>query len=445
MTDSEKYIKNFIVQSGGKKNRRPPNTPIEYANRQKQYYAQRAKTFVQERAYLSSDFVQAEVQGLDGNDFYRYLNTYIRFSDIASLSASASKATDDIKIILFAEPSIDYFPIGAKIKTMGNTWINTNPSNISSVNVSAVVQRCNAAYCLYDYYGNIVSEPVIVEKPNMASNDNAKSQNLVLMEGYFNVTCQLNENTKKLDQNSRLIFGKYAYHITGYTDFIQEFTGDYDSVHLLRFSVRIEEPTDNDDLINHIANGKNYSFAAEITGANKVSIGGETQLTAHFIKGTTDGTVTVESTDEYPVTWEWTSSDPEICAVNGEGVVTGNLSGTARITARMAQNKQIQAIFDISVEEAQNLNEVAFITAVPNCIEQWEERTIQTGYYENGMLTAEAVTYTFGGASNKSYKVTYGENNTIKIMCFAADDTPLTVTATYGEYSVSANISLVRY
>ena len=441
-SNSEKYIQNSILQSGGKLNGRPQNTPTQYANRQTQYYSERTRKFVQQRTYLSSDFVQAEVQGLDLNDFYRYLSTYIRFSDITSQMASTTKQTDDIKMVLFKEPFIDYFPIGAKIQTMGNTWLCANPSNMSSVNVNAVVQRCNTAYGLYDYYGNIVYEPIVVEKPSMSANDNNTPHNLVLMDGYFNVICQLNEHTDSLGQNSRLILGKSAYHITGFTDFIQEFTGDYDSVHLLRFTIRIEEPTDLDDLQNHIANGKNYVFSADITGTDTIAVGDTTQLIPHFIKGTKDESHAVESTDEYPITWLWTSSNPEICSVSDEGVVTGILSGQATITATMAQNKAIQAVFEVSVEEAEKQNSVAFITTIPQMLEQWDEIEIQAGYYENGTLTNEPITWAFSGANKTSYRVTDKGNNTIEIYCVREDRNLLTVTASYGDYSVSADIKL---
>ena len=61
---------------------------------------------------------------------------------------------------------------------------------------TSVVARCNATYNSYDYYGNIIVEPIVVEKYTMSNNDNDNSINLVLMDGYFNITCQLNENTK---------------------------------------------------------------------------------------------------------------------------------------------------------------------------------------------------------------------------------------------------------
>lgn len=332
---SENYIKNAAMQGNHTPYTSALNTPVQYANRQHQYYAKRTAQFIKARAQYASDFVQADVQGLVLDDFYKYVSTCIRFSDIASQSATGTKSVDDVKVILFQEPTIDYFPIGAKLQTMGSTWLCTNPSNISSVHATAVVQRCNAAYSLYDYYGNILTEPIVVEKVTMASNDNSNPQNLVLMEGYFNVTCQLNENTRQLGQNQRIILGSKAYHITGFTDFIQEFTGEYGSIHLLRFSIRIEEPHPDDDLINHIANGKNYKFSADITGAETVSVEKSTTLQAHFIRNGKE----VFQSEEYPLTWDWYSSDETIATVDENGNVTGISPGAVKIYARLKESR----------------------------------------------------------------------------------------------------------
>lgn len=331
---TEKYIKDMAFSAGvSAPANLPLNKPSQYNDRQHQYMARQTVKYVDDRAKYASDYVKARVQGLARDDFYTWLTTFIRLADIAALSASASKNIDDIKVILFKEPSIDYFPIGAKIETMGSTWLCTNPSNLSSVHGTAIVQRCNAAYNSYDYYGNIVTEPIVVEKALMASNDNNSPQNIVLMDGYFNVTCQLNDNTKWLGQNQRLILGSKAYHITGYTDFIQEFTGDYESIHILKFTIRVEEPTIDDDLINHIANGYNYTFAAQIYGADTLKAGETSGLNAVFIK---NGNA-ISPTGEYPQTWEWKSSNEAIATVDQNGIVTALAAGETTITARLLE------------------------------------------------------------------------------------------------------------
>ena len=88
MNDSQKYIKNLMFDGNGSNVVR--NTPAQYNTRQRQYLAKRTAKFATERAYLASDFVQADIQGLTEN-FYDYLTLNIRLSDILTPSASTIK------------------------------------------------------------------------------------------------------------------------------------------------------------------------------------------------------------------------------------------------------------------------------------------------------------------------------------------------------------------
>lgn len=435
---SEKYIKSL---GGGRANTTiPMNTPKEYKDRQREVYGLKTRDYVKDRAKYSNDYVLAEVQGLIPDDFFEYVSTYIRLSNVVSQTASSPRNTDDYKLILFQEPAIDYFPIGAKLKTMGNTWICTNPSNLSSTHTTAIVQRCNASYNLYDWYGNIVTEPIIVESVSMSSNNDSVAENIVEMNGYFNATCQLNENTRNLDQNRKILLGSKAYHITGFTDFIQEFSGDYDSVHILKYTLRIEEPTTNDDIENHIANGLNYSFEAAISGNDEITIDGTTTLTAHFIKNGAEA----EATEDNPITWVWASSDAEIATVSDDGVVTGIVAGSVVITATMAQNASVTASYEITVTEEEEITGVLFVGTVAKEIAQYASVTLTAGYYENGELTEEEITWEISGAPVSTYTVET-DGNSITITCLGYSITPLTVTAEHGEDAVSTEIKLRGY
>ena len=161
MNQSEKYIK----QSFGFRtavNVPQSNAPPQYADRRRQYMAPRTVKFDAERAKYATDYVSAAVQGLTP-DFYEWTETTVRLAENLDASAKVVKRTDDYKEILFDSERIDYFPIGAKIKTMGSTWICTMPSNMSSARCTALITRCNASYNSYDDYGNVITEPISAE------------------------------------------------------------------------------------------------------------------------------------------------------------------------------------------------------------------------------------------------------------------------------------------
>lgn len=441
--NSEQYIKSVSLFNGvdGHKQK---NTPTQYKDRQAQCMEGRVALFDSYRAYLATDYVHSEVQGVDKNDFYKWATTYIRFADVLSPTATATNKTDDYKQVLFSDLGIDYFPIGAKIKTMGNTWLCINPSNISNTKTVAVVERCNASYNSYDYYGNIITEPIIVEKTNMLGNDNEKKSSLVLMGGYFNVTCQLNENTAKLKENSRIILGKKAYHVTGITDFIQEFTGDRKSCHLLNFTIRVEEPTESDDITEHfIANGKEYDFDCILQCENNVCVGERSKCTPYFVR---NGEI-IESTLENPIDWIWESEDSEIAAIDKKGNVTGKSYGKTRITARMAQNPTVTATDEIEVvSNTINGKKVLFASIVPKELSQYDSVVITATYQENGVIRNECFDWTFSGAKSDDYSAVISQDGeSVEITCLSPSKHNLEVTASHNGAFKTVSISLIGY
>lgn len=439
MNDSQKYIKNLIFGSDGSNVVR--NTPSQYNNRQKQYLAERTTRYTAERAYLASDYVQADIQGLLSY-FYDYTTLNIRLADIITPSANTTKHIDDFKQIMIPDRSIDYLPIGAKINTMGSTWIVVDPSNISSVVVNAVIARCNATYNSYDYYGNIIVEPIVVEKYTMSNNDNDNSINLVLMDGYFNITCQLNENTKNLGINKRIILGNKPYHITGFTDFIQEFTGDRKNIHIMTFTARIDEPTESDDLTMGIAGGKEYVVSAELNGQTDLIAGQSTTLTADFLINGKK----IDSTTEHPLSWTYSSSDQTIAKVSDDGKVMTYKEGNAVIVATLVQNPLVTAKIGLTITEVVNEPYIAFDGFTHDYITQYSSETFNATYFENNLATDYPLKWTFSGATKRDYIATVSEDGrSVTIECLSASEKPLTIKASYNGYTAKIKVNLVGY
>lgn len=464
--DSEKYIKKSIA-FGGNRRTVGTNTPTQYASRQKQYMANRVEKFYAERSYLATDYVIAEVQGL-ASDFYEWRKAGIRMADVSSLTASSTKKADDYKLVYFTELGIDYIPIGAKIKAMGSIWIATNPQNMSTAISSTIVARCNATYNSFDEYGNVVVEPIVVEKYAMLGNDNETPNNMVLMDGYYNITCQLNDNTKKLKQNSRIILGDKAYHITGVTDFIQEFSGDRNSCRLLTFTARVEEPDRTDDITeNFIAGGNIHNYLAEISGGTELGVGKSTQLVAHFV----DNGVEVANVSP---TWIWQSSDENVATVTSDGLVTAISAGETVIKAVLSQNKGIYATASLIVTDGEFAPYIEFSGAIPQYISQFSSIILDIDYFEDGEFeptgyslieTADGYLFadsngqlyqgktvdnvaewSFGGAPAYCYSVDYSlDGNAIQITCLRPSDEPLLVTATCNGVSKTIQVELVGY
>ena len=439
MNESQKYIQS-VSHPGVTQVRN--NAPAQYKDRQRQYLADRRTLYDEQRDYLATDYVKARVQGLNPDDFFAWTETEIRLSDVFTQSVTAfdSKQYDDFKEILFRSRAIDYIPVGAYIETMGSIWMVVNPGNMSSPTTNAVIARCRAHWTFYDAYGNIRWEPLVIDRRTMLSNRNESPENLVLMEGYFNVKCQKNANTVKLRDNQRMILGSYAYHITGYTDFFEEFTGDDDSAHVINLTVRREEPEEHDDLQNHIADGKLYAWGANISGIESVPVGGQGGARAHML---INGEKVVPGADT-PQTWIYSTSDENVLTVDSEGFYTGVSEGTAIVTATLEQNPNLTASMQITV--AASSEDVRFIGTVPPSIPQYTTVGVSAVHEVNGEYTNDPLEWEFNGADPKDYTVKIGEGSQYaEITCDSPSAVPLIVTARYNDLSESVSIKLLGY
>ncbi len=427
-----------VTLLGGTAARRT-NAPKQYSDRQKQYGGDAAALFYAERAKYATDFVDAQVQGLVPNDFYAWRGQKMRISDTIKQGASLTRKTDDQKEYLLADRGIDYIPEGAKIETMGSTWLATNPSNLSSVAGSGIMRRCNATWNHLDWYGRVRKEPILVEKQQAMATANDFQDVSLIMQGYFNIICQKNPETEELDQNSRLILGRRAFQITGYSDVTQEFTGEDESTHLLYFAARIQEPDETiDDLARRVAGGKTFSWEIRISGTTVLSEGATAQMTAESIRC---GEAVAGGDEEHPVSYFWESSDETVARVDAGGLVTAVSSGSCTITARLAQNPEIVSEIALTVADAASGAEVRFLTEPPEMIGAYDAVTLRAAYYEGGEKKDNAVTWEISGASEDAYTAAV-LGNQVTIQNWGGSETPLTVTAKCGNASASASIRL---
>ena len=435
MNDSEKYIKQCTQIPRVKFNN---NAPAQYDDVNPQHMANRNRLNAAHRAYIAANFITAEVQGLTDN-FYDFITTDIRLTDVTTNNVTNfdSKKTDDFKEVLLAY--YEYIPVGAKIKAMGSTWIVQNPANLSSPNATAIVARCNATYNDYDFYGNIVTEPIVIQKTQMLDSNPETPQNLVLMDGYFNIICQKNANTQNLGENSRLILGSKAYEIEGYSDFIQEFTSDRSSTKLSTFRATVKEPTIYDDMVNGISDGMNASFSEQITGISSLIVGQSGALNAEFL---VNGEVT-QGTAEYPLNWQWAVADESIATIDGTGIVTGIAEGSTTATATLTENPNITASVGISVLSAVNPY-IEINNPNISSIRQYDKATFTATYYENNEPTSNVVTWSLSGAGKRSY---YAEvdGNEITIQCVSPATSALVIQAEYNGVAETKNIQLEGY
>lgn len=437
---SEQYISN--VTSFSDMVGTDANAPIQYESRATQFLANRTKLFMQQRSYLSTDYMSAQMQGLLEN-FFDWKAVKIRLSDVNTQRQTAltNAKQEDYKCLMVKDKNISYLPIGAKVQTMGSTWIITNPSNMSIPKATAIVSRCNVTYNSYDYYGNIVTEPMVFQNIAMLSSVQENPLNIVLMNGYFSVLCQNNENTQRLNENKRMILGDKAYFITGYSNFAQEYTGDFDSSHLLSFTLRLEEPNETDDMVNRIAGGKKESFSVEVTGKNNLVMLNASKLTASFWHNGEE----ILSSAEHPVTFSWDSADKSVVEVDPYGMLYPVAPGSALVTATLDQNPNLLCTVGVTVQSSIEPY-VDFTSNVPTSIPQYQTVTLSAAYFVDGASTENNISWNFSGASTDKYYTNISEDTlTCTIQCLSPSSQQLTINISCNGAEKETSILLEGY
>ena len=407
----------------------PERQPGQYKDKQFEYYADPTHQFKEKMLEYASDFFEALIQTWDGGGEWE--TVYIRMADVVRPSAAIQLHFDEYKMILPRDPSVNYFQPGTKIQAMGSYWIVVNPMNISGGDGAAIARRCNTVWNHLDWYGNVVSEPIIVEnaRANASAPDSQTDQRIAT--GYYNVICQYNDFTRQVNDNTRIILGSKAYQVTGYGDFDQEFTGDYNTLRLLYFTIRVQTQNDaTDDMVNHVAGGLNFNMEATIVGQDRLIVGATRFASVRTVK---DGETIDPDEEEHPVSYTYASDNPAVATVTtGTGAIYGVSAGTANITASMVQNPNITATMTVTVDAQMEC--VYFTDGGDASLDAYQTKVLSARYVnaQGQIALPSSYEWTFSGAEEGSYSVTVSGNRNYRatVVCYGYSETPLTVTVT---------------
>jgi hypothetical protein len=406
----------------------------------KQYFADQTRLYAQEIGPAASNVYDAMCQGVsDSGDWYDWRKVRIRVSPAATSSTGETMPDDWQKLHIIKPVTIDTVPIGAYLTFAGNTWIVYKGKNMGSVIGDGIIRRCNSVINVLDWYGNIVPVPMSYAKMGTLGNASHATENSIVAKNYISCICQLNQYSRAFSENTRIILGKTAYSMRGVNDFTREFTDDQDSVHLLTFTIERSEPLPQDSLEKQCADYFSFRWEIGITGNRSMNVGDTQQLRLRSVRNGE----TVLSSVENPISYSYASSDESVLTVDENGLVTATGSGTATITVTLDQNTDISQTVQIEAAEAPSGSYVAFTSTVPERLGEFETAVISASAYLDGQEQSEELTFAFTGAGVRTYGAENVSENTWRVTCYGASNTPLTITASDGNgNSATAQIIL---
>lgn len=426
MTNIQSRIKNAISNGHNGYISHSTNEPYTDGSQQ-QYFSNITKAFYENTLQYASNFVVAQVQGVDYNDFYAYTPLRIRVADVIDPTTGNNLGADWQRIII-ENGNIDFIPRGAKVVFGGKTWLVTNPDNVESVMGTSVIRRCNAIWHYLDDYGNVQSEPFCYGNGagDMATTNDVK-ETMILVNGYQHSVMQLNPSTSVLTHNYRIVLGNSAFAIHTIQNFVQEFTEDEGSTHIQFFDLYRTEPLDIDDMVNKVAGGNAFSWTVSIDNVESVAPGSETQLNAVSTKGETPVT-------GLPINYLWQSSDEQVATVDENGVLKAISEGTTTITCTLQQNGKFFDTMTVTVS-AEKIGKLEWAYDIPSSVVQYQEANV------TAICPEGTVEYSFGGADPSCYQAQDIDGNML-VTCYQASDIPLIVTAVCGDQTIQKSIVL---
>lgn len=368
-------------------------------------------------APYAGNVFQAQVQGLDYEDFYKWTDCLIRSTPVVDAS-TGDNMNPDWQRIMIIDRHIDFLPIGAYVKFNNNVWIVYNPDNVTSDIGTGVIQRCNTTYNTLDWYGNIVKTPMVVTKGKVLASSPYYMEYSSIMDGYGHVLIQYNENTKDIHDNTRFLLGNSAYSFYGVVNYAQEFTGNDDSVHIIKTDFRVNEIIETDDRENRVADGNGFSFDIDVPASVSCLVGRTATLNPICRRNGK----TVVSTDEHPITLSFYTDDPSV-ATAYDGEIHGVSSGNTNVLVMLSENTSISENVSVTVENATSDDYVAFIGGVPAEAPVFSSFTVHAAYYEDGEKTSDPVTFKYYGVPDNAVTLTDNGDNTATIEVWTASGT----------------------
>ena len=418
-----------------------PNAQNPYTGQQRRYFAPATDDYTWENAQYASNYFAAKVQGVIPGKFEDIRGAYIRTMDIVE-QTTGGNMPNDFQLVYFQDPTIRGLYTGAKLWYAGNTWLATSPFNMASAVSNSVIRRCNAVWNHLDYYGNVLSEPFVWSKGPAQATANEYLDYSVIPNEYQKCVMQLNESTKELAINRRMVLGSSAFEVRGVVDFVCDFSDvqmsdgsteirtTSEPCHVLFFDLQYQQPLEIDDMEREIAGGKAFSWVINAEYAEEMQAGTHQTISVSSLRNG-------ESPDTaHEVTYSFASSNEQVATVDPGGRIASVSPGTAEITIVLNQNPSITRVIELTVTEA-GLSPIFQIDPpLPDSISQLQQFTAKVSVEQNGEALNTDITMTASGPPDYAYSAELNDG-TLSINAWSASEVPLTLTFTTPELGIS--------
>lgn len=433
-----------------------PAAKDPYTGRQKKYFSPETDEFNWENAKYASNYYEAQVQGVipGTGRFEDIRGARIRTMDIVEQS-TGTQLPNDWQNVVFQDHRIQGLYTGAKLWFAGNTWLCTAPRSVAADSGNAVIRRCTAIWNHLDWYGNILTEPFVWAKGPANATANEYLDYNSIAHDYQKCAMQLNKDTKELRIAHRMVLGSGVYEIAGIVDFISDFSqlvqADGSTVprqtnepcHIMYFDLYKSEPIrELDDLERGIAGGLAFRWQIMCGAELTLQEGSAADMNVYSLRS--DGEtkdVPVYDTEEHPISYLYSVSDPNIAEVDGTGHLTAIAEGETTVTVTLAQNPDIQQEFTVTVTAAETGEALTLVPELPGSMDVMRTAQSKVVYTVNGVETAGDITISAEGPEAYAYSAEM-HGDVLTVQCWESSVKPLEIEIRCGTVAIKRRIWL---
>jgi hypothetical protein len=293
----------------------------------------------------------------------------------------------------------------------------------------------------------VLSEPFVFQDGRAQSTANEYLDWSVIPNWYQKCVMQLNDNTKELAYNRRIVLGSSVVEVRGLVDFITDFsgvdaeaTGNPEPAHAMFFDVQYQEPNlAIDDRERGNAGGKAFSGVIQPSFAANMGVNGTQKITVTSLRNNE-----APDTENHPVTYLFSSSNSSVATVDASGNVTSHSAGTATITITLLQNTSITAKAEITVSAEEQAAEIVFTPELPAKMKQMQTYAGTVSIMRGGAQIEDAITMAVFGAAQAADAVFDSSTGELTINAYEPADAPLSLVfkASESGAAYTANIQL---
>ena len=344
--------------------------------------------------------------------------------DVLIAEESKKKDSVGIKNLISYPYATPQFTLGDYINWQSDVWLLTTLDTQYDYSVVGRIIETNTDLKWINNNGVLKSYRAIATN-KVIHQGLDETKYITVPDGNIIVRVQKNDDTSALKESRRFIINGNAYRITNINNFVNN---------MIEFYMEQTTVSDEDDLINNIADQSANVFSLEINADDFNQVVGYISTLTATVK--LNGDIVTKDV-------LWSTSNPSIVAVSSGGIISLLAEGSVTITCSMQDNSSISDTIIITVTDSSAPSVETRILPNEKIILQSQTQVYTVYKYIDNVVQADTFNFTTSGIASSKYEFTVISGNSFSVRNIQKDDSnQLTVLCTNLVDATTATIQI---